>query len=378
MIKFSKLLDDLLLNPSKKKKIKILINYFSSLEKTEKEFALSILSKNFSIKLIKPNDIKIMIKRKISEELFSYSYDYVGDLAETFSLLWPKSKEQKPISFVFFMKSIAKYDNKKSFISFLEKTFDNISSNEIYAIIKILTGGLRVGVSEGILKECLVEQGVRNKFEIEEYWYAFSSSFKNFFCWLSGGKLPDNINKKELFHSFMLSDTFDENQITKLNIKDYLCEFKWDGIRAQIVVSNSGKIYSRNGEDITNSFPELNIKSNKVSVIDGELVVKKNGKILSFNDLQKRIGRKKVSSRIIDQFPVHFLAYDILFMNDFDCRNLNLSSRKKKLESLLKILNVSNISLSPLINFNSWNDLKNLRNKSLNNHIEGIMLKKKK
>ena len=68
---------------------------------------------------------------------------------------------------------------------------------------------------------------------------------------------------------------------------------------------------------------------------------------------------------------------DILFMNDFDCRNLNLSSRKKKLESLLKILNVSNISLSPLINFNSWNDLKNLRSKSLNNHIEGIMLKKK-
>ena len=84
------------------------------------------------------------------------------------------------------MKSIKKYNNKESLINFLEKTFDNISSNEIYAIIKILTGGLRVGVSEGILKECLVEQGVRNKFEIDEYWHAFSSSFKNFFCWLNG------------------------------------------------------------------------------------------------------------------------------------------------------------------------------------------------
>ena len=377
MIKFSKLLDDLLLNSSKKKKIKILKDYFNSLETNEKELALSILSKNFSTKLIKTNDIKIMIKRKISEDLFSYSYDYVGDLAETFSLLWPKSKEKKTISFFCFMKSIEKYNNKESLINFLEKTFDNISSNEIYAIIKILTGGLRVGVSEGILKECLFEQGVRNKFEIEEYWHAFSPSFKNFFCWLNGEALPNDINEKELFHSFMLSDTFDENLITKLNIKDYVCEFKWDGIRAQIVVSNFGKIYSRNGEDITNSFPELNITSNKVSVIDGELVVKKNGKILSFNDLQKRIGRKKVNSRILDEYPVHFLAYDILFMQDSDCRNLNLSSRKKKLESLLKILNVSNISFSPLINFNSWNDLKNLRNKSLNNHIEGIMLKKK-
>ena len=377
MIKFSKFLDDLLLNPSTKKKIKIIIDYFISLETTEKELALSILSKNFSTRFVKPNDIKAMIKRKISDELFSYSYDYVGDLAETFSLLWPKKKEKKKISFLFFMKSINKYNNKESLLNFLERTFDNTSSNEIYAIIKILTGGLRVGVSEGILKECLVELGVRDKFEIEEHWHAFSPSFKNFFSWLNGESLPEGINKKELFHSFMLSDTFDENLFKKINIRDYLCEFKWDGIRAQLVLSNSCKIYSRNGEDITNSFPDLNIKNSKVSVIDGELVVKKNGNILSFNDLQKRIGRKKVSSNIIEQYPIHFIAYDILFINDFDCRNLDLANRKIKLESLLKSLKVSNISLSPLINFNSWNDLKNIRNKSLNNHIEGIMLKKK-
>ena len=103
MIKFSKFLDDLLLNPSTKKKIKIIIDYFISLETTEKELALSILSKNFSTRFVKPNDIKVMIKRKISDELFSYSYDYVGDLAETFSLLWPKKKEKKRISFLLFL-----------------------------------------------------------------------------------------------------------------------------------------------------------------------------------------------------------------------------------------------------------------------------------
>ena len=94
MIKFSKLLDDLLLKSSKKKKIKILNNYFNSLETTEKELALSILSKNFSTKFIKANDIKKMIKRKISDELFSYSYDYVGD-PKHFSLLWPKKVKKK-------------------------------------------------------------------------------------------------------------------------------------------------------------------------------------------------------------------------------------------------------------------------------------------
>ena len=102
MIKFSKLLDDLLINPSIKKKIKIIVHYFNSLEIAEKELALSILTKNFSTRFVKPNDIKMMIKRKVSDELFSYSYDYVGDLAETFSLLWPKKKEKKKNFFLLF------------------------------------------------------------------------------------------------------------------------------------------------------------------------------------------------------------------------------------------------------------------------------------
>ena len=110
----------------------------------------------------------------------------------------------------------------------------------------------------------------------------------------------------------MLSKPFNED-LTKINLEDYECEFKWDGIRAQITISNNGKIYSRNGEDITKSFPELKIQNDKLSVLDGELVVRKENFIYSFNELQKRLGRKKVSKKILNDLPVCFICYDILF-----------------------------------------------------------------
>ena len=91
----------------------------------------------------------------------------------------------------------------------------------------------------------------------------------------------------------MLSNPFDENLVNKINIEDYRCEYKWDGIRAQITISSSGKIYSRNGEDISNSFPELKIKSNKGFCFRWRISHKKGNIIFSFNELQKRIGRKK-------------------------------------------------------------------------------------
>ena len=158
------------------------------------------------------------------------------------------------------MNNLIKIKSKDDLLLSLENYFDTSSPNEIYTIIKILLGGLRVGVSNEILKESLSKIGIRSKEEIEENWYGFSFPYYGFFEWLNGEDLPKNFNSKNLFHSFMLSNTFNENLVKKINLNDYKCEYKWDGIRAQIIISSSGKIYSRNGEDITNSFPELKYK----------------------------------------------------------------------------------------------------------------------
>ena len=326
---------------------------------------------------IKARDIKDLIKKKISDDLFNHSYEYVGDLAETFSLLWPKNNiKKKKLNLPFFIRNIQKKKNKKLLIKYLEDTFNQISSNEIYSIVKILIGGLRVGVSNGIIREFLSQTGLRDKFEIDELWHGFSPPYIELFEWLKGGKLSLNINKRELFHSFMLANSLEEKSLESLKTKDFFSEFKWDGIRAQIIFSKSGKIYSRNGDNITKSFPDLNVNQNFFAVIDGELVIKKDS-IQSFNNLQKRIGRKNVDKKILEKFPIHFIAYDILFESNTDLRNQPLKIRRNKLEKFITSLNHSNISLSPLINFKSWNELKSIRESSLNNHIEGVMLKNK-
>ena len=191
-----------------------------------------------------------------------------------------------------------------------------------------------------------------------------------------GWKIIIKYQQKELFHSFMLANSLEEKSLESLKTKDFFSEFKWDGIRAQIIFSKSGKIYSRNGDNITKSFPDLNVNQNFFAVIDGELVIKKDS-IQSFNNLQKRIGRKNVDKKILEKFPIHFIAYDILFESNTDLRNQPLKIRRNKLEKFITSLNHSNISLSPLINFKSWNELKSIRESSLNNHIEGVMLKNK-
>ena len=378
MINFSNLLDNLLLNNSKKKKVEILTKYFESESLINKKWALSILDNSFSSNLIKVNDVKKMIKNKVEDDMFLYSYDYVGDLAETFSLLWPKNNvKKKKISLNFFMESLSGCRDKQKLIRFLETYFNHSTSDEIYTMIKILTGGLRVGVSTQLLKESLSKIGIKSKNEIEEKWFGFKFPYTGFFEWLNGADLPPNFNTKDLFHSFMLSNPLDEKLINEISIKDYTCEYKWDGIRAQLILSKSGKIYSRNGDDITMSFPELRITKEKFSVLDGELVIKKDNNILSFNQLQKRIGRKKLDKKTLENLPAHFIAYDILFLKDLDLRKFSFQKRRLLLEKYITELDHSNVSISSLINFGCWDEIKSIREKSLSNHIEGVMLKNK-
>ena len=228
-----------------------------------------------------------------------------------------------------------------------------------------------------MIKESLVIYGRRKIDEIEEYWHGFRLPYIDFFQWLEGKDLPDYIDKKQLFNSFMLANNFKMNDFKGFNTSDFFAEFKWDGIRAQIIFSGEGKIFSRNGEDITRSFPDLNLCCNKYFVIDGELVIKKDNEILSFNHLQKRIGRKTTNKKLLNSLPVHFIAYDILHFINKDCRTLPLIKRRELLKKFIQLNKNKCFSISPLINFSNWDDLEMIKEKSLNNHIEGVVIKKK-
>ena len=255
---------------------------------------------------------------KIDEDLFRFSYDYVGDLAETISLLWESNNEKNTkINLHEFMEIFSNFDHKNKLKTKLKYFLNRSSENQRYTIIKILTGGLRVGVSNGLIKEALKLSGVREKSEIEEFWHGFKLPCTDLFEWLDGKKLPKYINRKKLFNSFMLANNYNSNEFKSYKTDDYIAEFKWDGIRAQIIFSEDGKIFSRNGEDITNSFSDINTFIKGYFVVDGEIVVKKNNKILSFNHLQKRIGRKNPSKnllKIIQFILLHMIYFFILVL----------------------------------------------------------------
>ena len=197
------------------------------------------------------------------------------------------------------MISLKNIQNKTELKNYINQILNQSSENQRYCILKIFTGGLRVGVSNGLFKEALIKYGSRSSDEIDKLWYGFRSPFNDLFNWLDGEKLPSYIDKKKLFHSFMLANNFKYEDFKKEDCNQFLAEFKWDGIRAQIIFSKDGKIFSRNGDDITQSFPDMNTYENNYFILDGELVVKKDNKILSFNELQKRIGRKIPSKKLI-------------------------------------------------------------------------------
>ena len=169
----------------------------------------------------------------------------------------------------------------------------------------------------------------------------------------------------------MLADQIDsKNDFRKLSPDDFEAEWKWDGIRVQLIISDTETvIFSRNGDNITNSFPELRFKTNRNVVLDGELLVGGDLNPTSFNDLQQRLNRKKVSKGILQKFPAFIKLYDILFQDFKDLRSMKFSSRREILENWFNSNKQDNLDLSSIIFFENWKDLTKVRNKFLQSQI---------
>ena len=384
MKKFAELLENLIYSPSTNKKIYLLERYFKSNNTLENGYAVSVLSSNYKMKFIRVSEIKSLMHSKFDKTLFELSYDYVGDLAETISLFWKSNicianSKKLPLLSEFIKNCENKPKNKM--YDYLFNLLDISNPTQRWAIIKILSGGLRIGVSEKTVKKALSKYGNKELEKIEKIWHGLNHPYNNLFDWLDNKKPEPIIDNFKTFHPMMLSNPIDEKKDFQiLDHKDFVAEWKWDGIRVQIIISNDKVVlFSRNGDDITKSFPDITFFSKKNVVIDGELLVGKNCQPSSFNDLQQRLNRKKVSEKIIDEFPAFIKAYDILFLGKRDLRNLNFLDRRKILEEWIKINGNEKIDLSKFIKFNGWPNLQNLKTEftKTTEIYEGIMLKNK-
>ena len=376
MKKFSDLINKLLLTPSRNRKIDILSNYFQNTPDPDRGFALAVLTGNLELRNISISKIKEIVCKKIDPKLFALSYDYVGDLAETISLIWPHKQDGKLGNITEIINNLNKLKKND-----LDKTIETLLSianeTERWGIIKLISGGLRIGVSSRLTKIALAKFSNKDLNDIEKIWHGIKPPYTNLFEWLCDkGPIPQ-IDLNSTFNPMMLANPINENDFQNLKPEKFIAEWKWDGIRVQIIINkNAVKIFSRTGDDITRSFPEIHIDQKHMLVVDGELLVGENYIPMTFNSLQQRLNRKNVTRKHLKEFPAFIKLYDILFLDNYDLREASWNERRLKLENWYTKNKNNFFDLSKVIKFKDWQNLKEIKtNDIIDDQHEGLMIK---
>jgi DNA ligase-1 len=378
---FARLLDQLAFTPARNAKLTLLRDYLSHAPDPERGWALASLTGALSFDTAKPGFIRKAAEARLDPQLFALSYDFVGDLAETVALVWPAkpgaNREPELPEVVESLRSAS----RREVPQLLERWLDALDASGRWALLKLLTGGLRVGVSARLAKQALAQIGDVPVSEIEEVWHSQDPPYGDLFAWLEKRSDKPSAETPGRFRPVMLAQAIDEaTDFPRYDAKDYAAEWKWDGIRVQAV--NEGgqrRLYSRTGEDIAAAFPDVIAALNFSGVIDGELLIFRAGHAAPFGDLQQRLNRKTADAKLIEKFPAGIRAYDLLMDGTEDLRELPFAERRQRLETFVARLKSDRIDLSPLQSFESWEELARLRAhppKGDPEVAEGLMLKR--
>ncbi len=329
---FSELLERLLFSPGRNTKIALLRAYFASRPDPERGFALAAIAGALDFPGAKPAMLRAMAEARSDPELFALSYDFVGDLAETIALIWPNAGADASPELPEIIAALraAKRDAIPELVA---GWLDISDTSSRIALIKLMTGGLRVGASLRLAKLALAELGGLDVNEIEEVWHSLEPPYLNLFAWLEKrGERPDAADNP-VFRPVMLAHPIEAKDLEALDWTAHRAEWKWDGIRVQLVASPHGKrLYTRTADDISHGFPEVLAAMDFHAVLDGELLVIRDGVVAPFSDLQQRLNRKTVSPAMLRDFPVGVRLYDMLFDGGEDIRRLGFDERRRRLE----------------------------------------------
>jgi DNA ligase 1 len=393
MNRFAELLDRLTYEPARNAKLRLMTDYFRSTPDPERGWALAALTGELTFPYAKSGLIRNLIAERTDPLLFELSYDYVGDLSETVALMWPPSSAatsadqgREEISLTTVIETLARL-GKAELPSRLARWLDALDETGRWAFIKLVTGSLRIGVSARLTKSALAALNGTDPQDVEMLWPGLEPPYIDLFAWLEGrGEKPAS-GEPAPFRPPMLAHAIDEPDLAALDPAAFMAEWKWDGIRIQAVAAEHdgrlvARLYSRTGEDISRSFPDLLEAMRLPGAIDGELLIRRDGRVQSFNVLQQRLNRKSVTEKLIAEFPAHLRAYDLLADGKEDLRALPFVTRRTRLEQYITRLNEPRIDLSPLVSFASWADLAQARaNPAARgtgvdaDAVEGVMIK---
>ncbi|MBA4799478.1 MAG: cisplatin damage response ATP-dependent DNA ligase [Rhizobiales bacterium] len=382
---FARLLDRLVLTPSRNGKLTLLVDYFRDTADPDRGYALAALTDGLDIKGVKPALLKELVLERMDPVLFQYSYDYVGDLAETISLVWepqaPEAESDQDLESLSKIVERLQRLGRNETRAVMRELFDRLDTSERFALIKLVTGGLRIGVSARLAKQALALYGDKDVVDIEGLWHGLKPPYTELFAWLEDKVDKPVLSTPAIFHSVMLSTPIEDKDLPNLDPQGFAAEWKWDGIRVQLSCSGGkSRLYSRSGDEISGAFPDVIEAAQFDGVIDGELLVggtsRTNAPTRTFSDLQQRLNRKTVTAKMLDDYPVFIRAYDILFDGDLDVRPETFLARRERLSALVDQLEPRRFDLSPLVPFSTWEELEKLRAAPPDPVIEGVMLKR--
>jgi DNA ligase-1 len=380
MKKFAQLLELLALTPSRNRKLEAMVQYFAATPDPDRGYALAILTGALTFKNVKPAVLRDVVTAEVDPYLFGLSYDYVGDLGETIALIWPHHGAQEDLPSLTELIELFNTTGKSALPKLIASLLTRAAINERWALVKLATGALRIGVNARLAKTALAELGGKDLQELEEVWHGLEMPYTELFAWLEGkGERPD-VDHASRFHPLMLSNPIDEaKDLAVLNPADFSAEWKWDGIRVQLIMGRGrASLFSRTGDDIAESFPDVVGNVFGEAVLDGELLVGRGLDPAPFNDLQQRLNRKVATDKLVEEFPAFIRVYDMLFDGAHDIRTKAWTERRAHLEAWFKANPQVRMDLSELLPFRDWSELAEMRRRgAAEQGHEGVMLKLK-
>ncbi|QND49865.1 cisplatin damage response ATP-dependent DNA ligase [Rhizobium lusitanum] len=383
---FADLLDRLVLTPSRNGKLKLLTDYFRDTPDPDRGYGLAAIAGTLEVRNVKPAMLRELVLERMDDVLFRYSYDYVGDLAETISLVWdkesdivrPPGEQPRLGEVVRRMNALGRTEVR----GFVRDLLDQLDTSGRFAFMKLATGALRIGVSARLAKQALAELSGKDVTEIETLWHGLQPPYESLFQWLEGRGDRPVLATPAIFHSVMLANPVEPSDLAGLDPKDFAAEWKWDGIRVQLSRAGAtSKLYSRSGDDISGAFPDIVDAISFDGVVDGELLiggtVRSNSPTRTFSDLQQRLNRKTVTAKMLEEYPAFIRAYDLLFDGEEDVRARGFLDRRERLTEIVEAAPHDRFDLSPLVDFTSWEELDQLRSSPPDPVIEGVMIKRR-
>ena len=380
---FAALLDRLYYTHATLDKAAVLTNYLRRTPDPDRGYAVGVIAGTLSFELFKRALVRDLVAERVDPVLFALSYDYVGEMSETVAHIWPKNPRSVILNRLPPLHEVIhefQTRGKAQIRDYLALLLDNMTAPERWALLKLGTATLRIGMSARSVKHVLAAFGGVSIGEIEEVWHAQEPPYLDLFAWLEGRGPKPSCDDAVTFHPVMLAHPLEDADLPGIEPGVFLAEWKYDGIRVQIVSTPSGKaLFSRSGDDISGAFPDVLARVNFHGILDGELIVKDGGEIASFNHLQQRLNRKAPDPKLLAKYPGHLILYDALAIEGRDLRAAPLAERKAAMARWFEAARPAGAQLAGPLAFHSPGELQALRAEAAtlaSPHIEGLMLKR--